>query len=136
MRFVFDSSIQCTCMAIKVTYDCACMNIQVGERQKRRKVSQMKAYISSTLEPCLTSYGLAPTSVTASSTDGCLVTIPIADSPTPSTSTSSVNRPLADTAGTTTACTLYLLDRFAVSDQFYHELAQVFNFHSAFLYVC
>ena len=79
-------------------------------------MSQMKAYISSTLEPCLSSYGLTPTSVTASSTDGCLVTIPIADGPTPSTSSSSENQ--SDPAGATTARTLYLLDRFAVSDQF------------------
>ena len=75
-------------------------------------MSQIKTYTASTLEPCFSSYGLAPTSLTATTVDGGIVTIPIADSP-------------PHTAKDATASTLYLLDRFAVSDQFYHEIAQV-----------
>ena len=45
--------------------------------------------------------------------------LPIADSPPHNSSTE------LHTAKDATASTLYLLDRFAVSDQFYHELAQV-----------
>ena len=89
-------------------------------------MSQIKTYISSTLEPCMSSYGLAPTTLTATSTDGCLVTIPIADSPAPPSTTENLS--MVHSAEAVTACTLYLLDHFAVSDQFYHELAQVFNF--------
>ena len=82
-------------------------------------MSQIKTYTASTLEPCLSSYGLAPTSLTATTVDGGIVTIPIADRPPHNSSTE------LHTAKDATASTLYLLDRFAVSDQFYHELAQV-----------
>ena len=97
------------------------LQTQVGERQKRRKVLQVKTYMSSTLEPCLSSYGLTATSVTTTSADGCPITIPITDSLAPHASMENQTH----SAEVTTARTLYLLDRFAVSDQFYHELAQV-----------
>ena len=84
-------------------------------------MSQIKTYISGTLQPSMSSYGLVPTTLTATFSDGDIVTIPITNSPAPISSTQS---PSAEVA---TAHTLYLLDRFAVSDEFYHELAQVFT---------
>ena len=99
-------------------------HLQFSDRQRRRKVSQIKTYISGTLEPSMSSYGLVPTTLTATSSDGGIVTIPITDSPAPSSSTQSHSAEVA------TARTLYLLDRFAESDEFYHELAQVFTLNS------
>lgn len=100
--------------------------VQVKERQKRRKVSEIKEYVSSTLEPCMSSYGLATTALSAVSADGKHITIPLTDSSDP-TSSQPENQSTGHSAEAATARTLYLLDRFAVSDQFYHELAQVFN---------
>ena len=97
--------------------------IQVGVRQKQRKLSQIKTYASSTLEPCMESYGLTPTTLTAHSSSGVPVTIPLSNSLTiPSSST---ENPSTSSSVSEAACTLYLLDHFGVSDQFYHELAQV-----------
>jgi hypothetical protein len=76
--------------------------------------------MSSTIEQCMTSHGLTPETVTAKTTDGKLLTIPFSDAP----ATTSTIGQSADTT-ITRATALYLLDRFAVSDQFYHELAQV-----------
>lgn len=111
-------------------YTCACIYkglplcvIQVGVRQKQRKLSQIKTYASSTLEPCMESYGLTPTTLTAHSSSGVPVTIPLNNSLTiPSSST---ENPSTSSNVSEAACTLYLLDHFGVSDQFYHELAQV-----------
>ena len=93
--------------------------MQIGERQKRRKVSQIREYVSSTLEPSLATYGLVSTELTAVTTNGASVTISLSDCvprgpPTEPTGTEDV-----------TAKTLYLLDRYGVSDEFYHELTQV-----------
>lgn len=82
-------------------------------------MSQIKTYLSGTLELSMSSYGLVPTTLTATSSDGGIVTIPIGDSLTQSSSKQS------HSARVETARTLYLLDRFAVSDEFCHELAQV-----------
>ena len=89
----------------------------------RRKVSQIKSYVSATLKPSLTSYGLTPTALTAVSDSGAPLIIPLSDGPAPSSSTDNPSTALS--AEVATARTLYLLDRFGVSDQFYHELAQV-----------
>ena len=56
--------------------------------------------------------------INAVTDSGDSVTIPLSDS-TPSTSAS--RQPTDETA----ANTLFLLDRFAVSDEFHHKLAQV-----------
>lgn len=64
------------------------------------------------------SHGLRATTVVAETSDGRQLTIPLSDSPVTLTEP---KRPTADTASKA----LYLLDRFAVSDEFYHELAQV-----------
>ena len=66
------------------------------------------------------SYGLTPTAVTAITDMGTPITINLSDAPSPS--------PLSAAASShedNTASTLYLLDRYGVSDEFYHELAQV-----------
>ena len=92
---------------------------QVGSRQKRRKISQIQEFVHATVEPCISSYGMVPTTINAVTDSGDSVTIPLSDT-TPSTSAS---RQPTDTA----ANTLFLLDRFGVSDEFYHELAQVYT---------
>ena len=87
--------------------------VQVKETQKRRKVSQIKEYLSSTLEQCMSSHGLAPTVLSAVSADGNHITIPLTDNPTCS---QVENQSTAHSTEAVTARTLYLLDRFAVSD--------------------
>ena len=91
--------------------------IQVQERQKRRKVADIKKLMSSTLEPCMSSHGLKPTTLVAETSEGMELTIPLDNSPT------TLTEPKRPTD--TVSKALYLLDRFAVSDEFYHELAQV-----------
>ena len=82
-------------------------------------MSQIREYVSSTLEPSLATYGLVSAELTAVSTNGASVTISL---------NNDVPRgpPMAPT-GTedVTAKTLYLLDCYGVSDEFYHELTQV-----------
>ena len=69
------------------------------------------------------SYGLTPTAVTAITDMGTPISINLSDAPGPS--------PLSAAASSqdNTASTLYLLDRYGVSDEFYHELAQVRQLH-------
>ena len=83
----------------------------------------IKSYVSATLEPSLTSYGLTPTTLNVVSDSGAPITIPLSDGPAPSSFADNPSTALS--AEVATARTLYLLDRFGVSDQFYHELAQV-----------
>ena len=54
--------------------------IQVGERQKRRKISQIQEFMNATVEPCMVSYGLTPTTVTHG---GNQVTIPLCNAEVP-----------------------------------------------------
>ena len=86
-------------------------------------MSQIKTYVSATLKPSLTSYGLTPTALIAVSDSGAPIIIPLSDGPAPSSSTDNPSTALSPEVAT--ARTLYLLDRFGVSDQFYHKLAQV-----------
>lgn len=67
-----------------------------------------------------------PTTVTAVTEKGTPITLNLSDSPGPS--------PPTEAAGDTAriAETLFILDRFGVSDECYHELAQVL----AGLYIC
>ena len=102
-----------------------CITSKVGERQQRRKVAQMKTYMSSTVKPCLTSHGLTPEAVTAKTSDGKVLTIPFSDAPATTTMPDIQLAAEENGEGSTKSKALYLLDRFAVSDQFYHELAQV-----------
>ena len=81
----------------------------------------------------MSSHGLARTVLSPVSADGNHITIPLTDNPTCS---QVENRSTAHSTEAVTARTLYLLDRFAVSDQFYHELAQVFNEQNPLLHMC
>lgn len=65
-------------------------------------------------------HGLTPDSLTAATGDGKLLTIPFSDGPVTSSSPVQAEASTANVR----AKTLFLLDRFAVSDEFYHELAQ------------
>ena len=95
----------------------------MGERQRRRKIQALKQY---DVKPCMESYGLTATAVTAVSDAGTPITLSLADVPDRSAD-STANAAEADIR----ARTLYLLDRFGVSDEFYHELAQVHHRTSA-----
>ena len=79
----------------------------------------------------MSSYGLTPTELSAISADGKQINIHLHNSPAPSSSTSGN----MSTADDRTARTLYLLDRFGVSDEFYHELAQVLNLNEVCIYI-
>ena len=83
----------------------------------------MKTYMSSTVQPCLLSHGLQPETVTATTADGKLLNIPFSNAE--ATTSSPLPADEGNSEENQRAKTLYLLDRFAVSDQFYHELAQV-----------
>ena len=93
--------------------------IQVGERQKRRKMAELHAYMSHTLEPC---YGLTPTAVTAVTEQGTSLELTLSNGPVDD-QTESANDDT--TQGDQVARTLYILDRFGISDEAYHELTQV-----------
>ena len=86
-------------------------------------MAQIKTYISFTVEPCLTSHGLTPAVLTATASDGSVIIIPMPDDP----EIAQTNTPAPPT--NLPANALYVLDRYAVSDQFYHELAQVCKAH-------
>ena len=94
--------------------------LKLGERQKRRKMAQLQAFTDNTLQPCMATYGLTPTSVMAVTDAGTPVTLALASGP------SSSPRPAAASSQVDNSeYVLYLLDRYGVSDEFYHELAQV-----------
>ena len=84
----------------------------------------IKTLMSSTVETCVTSHGLTPVTLTAKTSDGKLLSIPFSES---SATITELTQP-APTDSRATA--LFLLDRFAVSDEFYHELAQVSTLQS------
>ena len=79
---------------------------------------QLKRYTTLALQP-LQSYGLTPHTVTAVNDKGQHVSLELC----PESSTAAA--PLSTSAEEKTKTALFLLDRFAVSDEFYHELAQV-----------
>ena len=93
--------------------------IQVGERQKRRKMAELHVYMSHTLEPC---YGLTPTAVTAVTEQGTSLQLTLSNGPVDD-QTESANDDT--TQGDQVARTLYILDRFGISDEAYHALTQV-----------
>ena len=79
----------------------------------------MKTLMTSTIETCVTSHGLKPMMLTAETKDGKQLSIPLSDHPVTTTEPTP-----PETADSRTKA-LFLLDRFAVSDELYHELAQV-----------
>ena len=110
---------------------------QVGDRQRRRKISQLKESCQRALW-FTQSYHLDGVKVIfqISGTEEKLeipLTLPLASTST-TTSTSTTALATASTSTTSLATvsghekvqqTLYYLDRFAVSDEFYHELAML-----------
>ena len=74
-------------------------------------------FTDSTLQLCMASYGLQPTSVMAVTDSGTPVTLPLASGPSSSPQPAVVPVDHSEHV-------LYLLDRYGVSDEFYHELAQ------------
>lgn len=82
-------------------------------------MSQLKSYTKLALKP-LETYGLTPHSVMAVTDKGCSVSLELCPGPS-----SAPTPPPSATAEGNTRTALFLLDRFAVSDEFYHELAQV-----------
>lgn len=77
--------------------------------------------MSSTLGPCMATHGLTPATLTAETEEGKTICIQMSDpvpTPPPTQSEGSAKDGV-------TAKTLFLLDRFCVSDEFYHELTQV-----------
>jgi hypothetical protein len=104
---------------------------EVGERQRRRKIAQLKSYATVALQP-MESYGLTPQKVTAVTQQGAAVTLELGEGPIQQGDAvtmelgegpSSSSGP-AEPEGNPSNI-LFLLDRFGVSDEFYHELAQV-----------
>ena len=95
---------------------------QVSERQRRRKVNALKESTKTALW-FVESFGLFVESVTMRSSEGDSLIVSCNSSgfpPQPPLPVSSA--PDSDEA---LAQTLYLLERFGVSDEFYHELATV-----------
>lgn len=87
---------------------------QVAERQRRRKLSLLKNSTEKALW-FIESFGLDMESVTMRDSAGSSVVLNYTDLPPPPRTTP----PPSDQA---IAQTLYLLERFGVSDEFYHEL--------------
>ena len=94
--------------------------MQFSKRQKRRKLAQLKGYACATLQPCMESYGVKPTSVTAVTNEGTHLTFQLSEESSTSNEIGAVS-----VTENKTARTLFLLDKYRVSDEFYHELAQV-----------
>ena len=98
-------------------------NTQVGDRQKRRKMAQLKSYTKCALQP-MESYGLIPQTVHAVTEQGQEVSFKLSEDKSLSPSASAVT----ESSEENTRSVLFLLDRFGVSDEFYHELSQVHTF--------
>ena len=102
---------------------------QVGERQRRRKVSELKNSVQYVLS-FVDSFGLTVENIAMSnSATGTPLTLTYQPSSSSSgsslpSSTNSSSSPRNQLCSNDTLYqTLYLLDRFGVSDEFYHELA-------------
>ena len=109
---------------------------QVGERQKRRKLAKLRTSTASLLQPILGSYGLTPTALSAVTDKGTPVTLSLVDAPGPSEAGPS-SQAASPSQFDPTAQILYLLDRYGVSDEFYHEMAQVSTeIHKLTQYTC
>jgi len=82
-------------------------------------LAQLRDHATHTLEPCMRSHGLTATTVTAVTDQGSPVTLTLSDALGPSMSTPADEDQIAEV--------LFILDKFGVSDECYHELAQVTN---------
>lgn len=90
-------------------------------RQQRRKLSQFQRAADAALW-FSESFGLVPTQLTVrSSVNDDSLTVPLSDTSPPLPDTP----PVREIDKFCAMQTLYLLDRFGVSDEFYHELTQV-----------
>ena len=87
-------------------------------------MSDIKTLMSSTIETCVTSHGLKPAMLTAETSDGKLLNNPFSDQP------ATITEPAHPETADRRANVLFLLDRFAVSDEFFHKLAQVSRLQS------
>ena len=94
---------------------------EVGERQKRRK---LRDFGDSTKKALwfAESFGLKLKSIEVESQSGSVVTVPLCAEPQPQE-----DHPSSPDDSEVTRATLYLLDKFAVSDEFYHELSMSYN---------
>ncbi len=91
---------------------------EVGEWQQRRKLSQFKSSVDKVLW-FATSFELGIVSLTTRTSQIEIITFSFGDS---TTTVQPANPPIDETV---IMQTLYLLERFSVSDEFYHELTQV-----------
>lgn len=93
----------------------------LSSRQRRRKLSHFQRAADAALW-FSESFGLIPTQLTVrSSFNDDSLTVPLSDTSPPLPDTP----PVREIDKFCAMQTLYLLDRFGVSDEFYHELTQV-----------
>ena len=100
---------------------------EVSDHQKRRKLSKFKQSATKALWFAET-FGLEVESITArTSNDGNELVIPLSSQQGnhPSVVTATSTAPTDRNSHSNVMQTLYLLERFGVSDEFYHELTQV-----------
>ena len=91
----------------------------VSERQRRRKMAHFKDNVDKALW-FADSFGLVPESLTVrAATSGVITTVDLKPRQQPSP------QAVISTDSGKIMQTLYLLERFGVSDEFYHELTQV-----------
>ena len=95
----------------------------VGAKQKKRKLVQFQRAADAALW-FGESFGLIPTQLTVQTTSDEAISIPLNDSSAPVPDA----QPTREVDEFCAMQTLYLLDRFGVSDEFYHELTQVCHF--------
>ena len=84
----------------------------------------LRTCTASLLQPTLGSYGLTPTVVSALTDKGTPTTLSLVDAPGPSEVGPS-SQSASPSQPQPRARILYLLDWYGVSDEFYHEMAQV-----------
>ena len=95
----------------------------VGTRQQKRKLAKFKSAADAALW-FSESFGLVPKQLTVcTSISNEVINIPLGESPEPPKDRSV--QPAREVDELCAMQTLYLLDRFGVSDEFYHELTQV-----------
>ena len=95
---------------------------EMSKRHRRRKLTQFGSAAESALW-FAESFGLIPESVSVrTSGSGEVINVPLSDLEQHQSSSSPEERKVDEYVALQT---LYLLDRFGVSDEFYHELTQV-----------
>ena len=94
---------------------------EVGERQKRRKLSDFGDSTKKALW-FAESFGFKLKSIEVESQSGSAITLPLCTELQPQE-----DQPSSVDNSEITRATLYLLDKFAVSDEFYHELSMSYK---------